>query len=88
MLSIDQKTDILRRAGVAVPARPERQMAAQQGGTACGQMADQSLRSWIEQIEGLYTQYALDRATRSLSQAEASLQLGATPHPSKNMRGP
>ena len=86
MLTIDQKAHILRRAGVAVPTRPLAQMTGQQGSTADSRATDPD-RSWVEQIEGLYGQHALERATRSLRQAEASLQMDATPHPSKRTRG-
>lgn len=77
MLSIDQKAHILRRAGVAVPVRPERQMAAQDtDANAC-----EAQRHWVEQVEALHARHALERATHSLHQAEASLQMGAMPHP-------
>ncbi|MDM0022660.1 hypothetical protein [Variovorax saccharolyticus] len=87
MLSIDQKAHILRRAGAAVPARPERQMTAQSDGRLEGRGAE-PLRAWEEQIERLYARYALERAKRSLRQAEASLQMGATRHPADRPRGP
>lgn len=77
MLSIDQKAHILRRAGVAVPARLERQMAAQDtDANAC-----EAHRHWVAKVETLHAHHALERATRSLHQAEASLQMGAMPHP-------
>jgi hypothetical protein len=87
MLTLDQKAHILRRAGVAVPARPEVQMAAQQeeGETAKSYTPDPG-RSWAEQLEVMYARYALERATRSLQQAEASLQMGGRPRPSQHGR--
>jgi hypothetical protein len=87
MLTLDQKAHILRRAGVAVPVRPEMQMAAQQGGIGRpGPCATDPHRSWAEQLEVLYARYALERATRSLQQAEASVQMGGGPHPSQDGR--
>lgn len=80
MLSIDQKAHILRRAGVAVPARQSLQMAAQQGSADANDAAPRD-PDWVAQVERLHASHALDRARRSLFQAEAALQLGATPHP-------
>lgn len=74
MLFIDQKAHILRRAGVAVSACPERQMAAQDGTEG---NASESHRHWVAKVEALHARHALERATRSLHQAEASLQMGA-----------
>jgi len=74
MLSIHQKAQILRRAGIAVPVQPQ----------MTGQMENpQSARThlhpqtWEAQVEALFARYAVERATQSLQQAAAPQQNGA-----------
>jgi len=69
MLTIQQKVQILRRAGVVVPAQP--QMAGQIDETG---FARTSLhpRTWEEQINALFALHAIERATRSLQQGSSS----------------
>jgi len=61
MLSIVQKADILRKAGIAqVPSPPA------SGTLAAGE--------WERAVETLYTEYSAARAARSLREAEAARQ--------------
>ncbi|WP_399680854.1 hypothetical protein [Xenophilus sp.] len=61
MLSIAQKADILRKAGIAqVPPPP-----------AAGAPADDD---WERAIDALYAEYTAARAARSLREAEAARQ--------------
>ena len=60
MLSIAQKADILRKAGVAqVPPPPAASAAAPE---------------WERAVEALYAEYTAARAARSLREAEAARQ--------------
>ncbi|WP_076999587.1 hypothetical protein [Variovorax sp. KK3] len=74
MLTIDQKLRLLRRAGVVVPAPPPVDGAWSPAGdqqNVCQTVA------WEQQVDGLFTQHAVERAVRALEQARVSVQFGA-----------
>ncbi|MBS0451109.1 MAG: hypothetical protein JSS14_07330 [Proteobacteria bacterium] len=66
MLSTQQKAQILKKAGQAVPAMP--------GDT--GPVLD----AWVREVENLYVSYVAARAARSLRQAEEARQLERLRH--------
>ena len=61
MLSTQQKSQILKKAGQQAPAMP--------GGVG------PELDSWTREIENLYVSYVAARAARSLREAEEAAQL-------------
>lgn len=61
MLSTQQKAQILKKAGQAVPASP--------GGVG------PALDAWTREVENLYVSYVAARAARSLREAEEARQL-------------
>jgi hypothetical protein len=61
MLSIQQKANILKKAGQAVPALPADTSAAQ--------------TEWARTVENLYVAYAAARAAKSLRESEEARQL-------------
>jgi hypothetical protein len=87
MLSTSQKANILSKAGIIVPLRPERRFAVEHCGISAGRAQpatfevgaeDQAATlAWQASVENLYTSYVAGRAARSLreSQAAASLTL-------------
>jgi hypothetical protein len=91
MLSTDQKETILRRAGVAVPARPSRRSSDQQQQADAGSISGQNIqaggqqdaaRRWARTIDALFVEYSAIRAARSLRDAEEARLLGALRHAS------
>jgi hypothetical protein len=61
MLNIQQKSQILKKAGHPVPAMP--------GGNG------PELEAWTREIENLYVSHVAARAARSLREAEEARQL-------------
>ena len=61
MLSTEQKAQILKKAGHAVPPMP--------AGTG------PTLDAWSREVENLYVSYVAARAARSLREAEEARQL-------------
>lgn len=77
MLTIDQKEAILRRAGTAVPAFPERNPAAHVRDHDADIEHKAAIQRWTEAIDVLYVQYAAARAAKSLRDAEQAHQADA-----------
>lgn len=75
MLTIDQKEAILRRAGTAVPAFPERHPDTRAQDHEADAKHKACVQRWTEAIEVLYVQYAAARAAKSLRDAEEAAQL-------------
>ncbi|MDM0066199.1 hypothetical protein [Variovorax sp. J31P207] len=75
MLTIDQKEAILRRAGVTVPAFPERHPDTHPKDHDAEAEHKARLQRWTEAIEVLYVQYAAARAAKSLRDAEEAARL-------------
>lgn len=85
MLTTDQKEVILRRAGVAIPAFPVRNLPSQpqqqQGDPSpLGRMRLQAgaeprtaVDQWSRTIDALFAEYSADRAARSLREADEAL---------------
>ena len=61
MLTIQQKSQILRKAGQPVPAMPEG--------------SDAGFEAWSRDVENLYVAYVAARAAKSLRDAEEARQL-------------
>jgi hypothetical protein len=85
MLTIPQKAQILRRAGIAVPAQP--QMVGQMEGSGSAKTSLHP-QTWEEQVEVLFVRHAIERAKQSLQQGEAARQLGVEPASLDGARAP
>jgi len=77
MLTIDQKAAILRKAGITVPAFPDRSPRSQGSADDAEAALAAAVHRWSEAIDVLYVQYAAARAARSLRDAEQAHQLDA-----------
>ena len=91
MLTTDQKETILRRAGVAVPARPSGRSCDQQQQADAGSILGDKMQAggqqdaagrWARTIDALFVEYSAARAARSLRDAEEARLLGALRHAS------
>jgi len=91
MLTTDQKETILRRAGVAVPARPSGRSCDQQQQADAGSILGDKMQAGGQQdvagrrartIDALFVEYSAARAARSLRDAEEARLLGALRHAS------
>jgi hypothetical protein len=92
MLTPEQKETILRKAGVAVPAFPSRNVAGQQQQQADGERIlkqdaqvdgrHDPFEQWVRTIDALFVEYTAARAAKSLRDAEEIRRLAALRQPS------
>jgi hypothetical protein len=86
MLTPEQKETILRKAGVAVPAIPSRNLASQQQQADGERIPKQNAQldgrhdpfeQWARAIDALFAEYTAARAAKSLRDAEEIRRLAA-----------
>jgi len=85
MLTTDQKEAILRRAGIAVPEFPPRDLQAQAQGrqvdahdeaqSSAKRTAAQAREQWAATVGALWVEYVARRAAKSLRDAEDARRL-------------
>jgi len=86
MLTIDQKANILAKAGIAVPAFPSRRLPIQERHLLMGARKPKEERDadaeqaaavvgWNQAVENLYVTHVAARAARSLREAQEAQQL-------------
>ncbi len=70
MLTPLQKANVLGKAGVKIPACPDRRAAELATDLRAGAGAETAMMNWIRAIEVLFATYAAARAAKSLREAE------------------